>query len=146
LCIANNLIGTPNLQSGTNIHITPTLTYVQSKQREISETSQWDENSDSELGVDLRWAMTERWILNATLNPDFSQVEADAGQLDINSTFSLYYPEARPFLDRADYFSTVNGLVYTRNIADPDFGIEVTGKQTGSSSGVIITRDTKTSF
>ncbi len=147
LCIANKVTGMPSLESGTNLDITPTLTHVQSEQRDLDESTEWEDNSDTELGADIRWAMTENWILNATLNPDFSQVEADAGQLDINRTFSLFFPEARPFfLDGAEYFSTANRLVHTRNIADPDYGLKVTGKQNGSSSGVIVARDTNTSF
>ena len=91
--------------------------------------------------------MTEDWILNATFNPDFSQVEADAGQLDVNTTFSLFFPEARPFfLDGADYFKSRNRLVHTRNIADPDVGVKVTGKTNGYSGGVIVAQDTSTTF
>ncbi len=147
LCISHKVKGMPDLKSGTNLDITPTLTHVQAQHRDVSETRDWEKDSDTEVGVDVRWAMTENWILNATINPDFSQVEADAGQLDINTTFSLFYPEARPFfLDGAEYFSSANRLVHTRNIADPDFGVKVTGKQNGTSSGVIVARDTNTSF
>lgn len=147
LCIANKVTGMPNLESGNNLDITPTLTHVQSEQRDLDESTTWDENSDTEVGADIRWAMTENWILNATLNPDFSQVEADAGQLDVNTTFSLFFPEARPFfLDGAEYFSSSNRLVHTRNIADPDYGAKLTGKADGGSAGVIVARDTSTSF
>lgn len=58
----------------------------------------WQEgNDDTELGLDLRWGITQDMVLNTTINPDFSQVEADAGQLDVNNTFSLFFPEKRPF-------------------------------------------------
>ncbi|MBV1911228.1 MAG: carbohydrate binding family 9 domain-containing protein, partial [Kangiellaceae bacterium] len=147
LCIANKVSGMPNLESGNNLDITPTLTHVDAKHRDLDESTDWDDISDTEVGVDIRWAMTENWILNATLNPDFSQVEADAGQLDINTTFSLFFPEARPFfLDGAEYFNSSNRLVHTRNIADPDFGVKITGKVDGSSAGMIVARDTSTSF
>jgi len=147
LCQANKLKGMPNLKMGQNVDVTPTLTSIKSEQRDPATSRAWESTSDTEVGLDLRWAMSENWILNATLNPDFSQVEADAGQLDINTTFSLFYPEARPFfLDGADYFDTSNRLVHTRNIADPDFGIKVTGKSNGQSAGVILAQDTSTSF
>ncbi len=147
LCQANKLKGMPNLQMGRNLDITPTLTSIRSERRVPESSLAWDSFEDTEVGLDLRWSMTENWVLNATLNPDFSQVEADAGQLDINRTFSLFFPEARPFfLDGAEYFSTSNRLVHTRNIADPDFGIKITGKSDGQSAGVIIAQDTQTSF
>ncbi|MDQ7049714.1 MAG: DUF5916 domain-containing protein [Enterobacterales bacterium] len=147
LCQAKKLKGMPNLKMGQNIDVTPTLTSLSAEQRDPATSSAWQSNNATEVGLDLRWAMTENWILNATINPDFSQVEADAGQLDINTTFSLFYPEARPFfLDGADYFSSSNRLVHTRNIANPDYGIKVTGKSNGQSSGVILAQDTSTSF
>jgi len=148
LCQVNKVSGMPNIKAGNNLDITPTLTHVSAEQRDPENNTDWKNiASDTEVGLDVRWAMTENWILNATLNPDFSQVEADAGQLDINTTFSLFFPEARPFfLDGADYFSSDNRLVHTRNIADPDYGLKITGKSGGNSAGLIIAKDTTTSF
>lgn len=148
LCQVNKVTGMPKIEAGNNLDITPTLTSVKAEQRDPENNTDWEDvSSDTELGLDVRWAMTENWVLNGTINPDFSQVEADSGQLDINTTFSLFYPEARPFfLDGADYFSSRNRLVHTRNIADPDYGVKVTGKSDGNSAGVIIARDTNTSF
>ncbi len=107
LCQVNKLTGMPNIETSNNLDVTPTLTYVNSRQREPQVNQDWqDSEIDTEPGVDVRWSMTENWVLNATLNPDFSQIDADAGQLDINTTFSLFFPEARPFfLDGAEYFS-----------------------------------------
>ncbi len=147
LCQAKKLNGMPNLKMGKNLDLTPTLTSLRSEQRDPESSLAWDSVEDTDVGLDLRWAMSENWVLNATLNPDFSQVEADAGQLDVNRTFSLFYPEARPFfLDGAEYFSSSNRLVHTRNIADPDFGVKLTGKSDGHSAGVILAQDTQTSF
>jgi len=149
LCQINKVKGMPELQSsGANFDITPTVTYVQSEERDVEANEPWNTVSDDfEFGGDFRWAMTEDWILNATVNPDFSQVEADVGQLDVNTTFSLFFPESRPFfLDGADYFKSRNRLVHTRNIANPDYGIKVTGKTNGYTGGVIAASDTETSF
>jgi len=149
LCQANKLKGMPTLKaSGTNIDVIPTVTYVKNEEREMVPITSWEEvNNNTDFGVDFRWAITEDWILNTTINPDFSQVEADAGQLDINTTFSLFYPEARPFfVDGADYFRTMNRVVHTRNIADPDYGFKVSGKSDGYSLGVIAASDESTSF
>jgi len=149
LCQANKLKGIPNLKkTSTNIDITPTVTYLKNDTRDVEPISDWEEmNNEADFGVDFRWAMTEDWIVNATVNPDFSQVEADAGQLDINTTYSLFYPESRPFfLDGADYFSSMNRLVHTRNIADPDYGVKLSGKTNGYSLGVISATDASTSI
>jgi hypothetical protein len=148
LCQSNKLTGMPELQtSSANVDLTPTLITLSNESRELSPETSWEDFDTTELGLDLRWAMTEDWILNATINPDFSQVEADSGQLDVNTTFSLFYPEARPFfLDGADYFRTRNRLVHTRNIADPDYGLKVTGKTNGYTLGVIAATDENTNF
>lgn len=148
LCQSHKVTGMPNIEAGNNLDITPTLTYVRNESRDPKIQSNWqDANTDTEVGADVRWSVTEDWILNATLNPDFSQVDADGGQLDINTTFSLFFREARPFfLDGADYFASSNRLVHTRNIADPDYGLKLSGKQDGHTAGIIVARDTNTSF
>ncbi len=56
--------------------------------------------------MSARWGVTPNLSLNAALNPDFSQVEADAAQLDVNTRFALFYPEKRPFFQEgADFFA-----------------------------------------
>lgn len=67
--------------------------------------------------------------LDATINPDFSQVESDAGLVTVNERFALFVPEKRPFfLEGIELFATPNDLVYTRRILDPIAGGKVTGK------------------
>jgi len=147
LCQIYKVKGMPNLETGNNLDVTPTLTYSNSESRDVEAGTDWENESNADVGVDFRWAVTEDWILNATVNPDFSQIEADSGQLDINSTFSLFYPEARPFfLDGADYFNSTNRLVHTRNIADPVYGLKLSGKSDVHSTGIIVSRDNNTSF
>lgn len=93
-------------------------------------------------GIDLRYPVTSTLVANATVNPDFSQVEADALQIDVNQRFALFYPEKRPFfLEGAEFFTTPLDLVYTRRIADPTFGGKVTGKVGRASLGVIALGD-----
>ena len=54
-----------------------------------------------------KWGITPNLTLNAAVNPDFSQVEADVAQLDVNTQFALFFPEKRPFfLEGADFFRT----------------------------------------
>jgi hypothetical protein len=85
--------------------------------------------------------------LGAAINPDFSQVEADAAQLDINTQFVLYYPEKRPFfLEGASIFDSPLNMVYTRTVADPDWGVKLTGKEGGHAIGFFSARDTVTNL
>ncbi|HEX6972774.1 MAG TPA: DUF5916 domain-containing protein, partial [Vicinamibacterales bacterium] len=84
--------------------------------------------SDFNAGANMRLGLTNLSI-DATVNPDFSQVESDAGLVTINQRFSLFYPEKRPFfLEGIELFATPNQLVYTRQIVDPIAGGKLTGK------------------
>jgi hypothetical protein len=91
------------------------------------------ESTEPTAGVSARIGFTN-FSLDATLNPDFSQVEADAGQVTVNERFALLLTEKRPFfLEGIELFATPNQLVYTRRVADPLVGGKVTGKLGASS-------------
>src|SRR5579884_2684471 len=98
-----------------------------------------------ELGGTVRWGVTQNLTLTATANPDFSQVEADVGQVTVNERFALFYPEKRPFfLEGLEQFDTPNSLLYTRRIAHPVFGAKLTGKVGGTGIaylGAVDSRD-----
>jgi hypothetical protein len=73
--------------------------------------------------------MRQNLSLNGTINPDFSQVEADVGQVTLNERFALFYPEKRPFfLDGLELFDTPGQLIYTRQIVAPVAGAKLAGK------------------
>ena len=147
LCTISKAQGFEALESGTNLEIIPTVTGTRHETRNPATDTWQREDNDTDAGLDLRWGINQNLYLNATLNPDFSQVEADSTQLDTNTTFSLYYPERRTFfLDGADYFNTYLNLVHTRNIANPDYGIKLTGKQGRHGFGLLTADDTTTSF
>ena len=84
--------------------------------------------TDFNPGVNVHLGLTNASV-DGTANPDFSQVESDAGQVTANERFALYYPEKRPFfLEGIELFSTPNQLVYTRQIANPMVGGKFSGK------------------
>src|SRR5206468_5258440 len=88
-----------------------------------------DYQQKGELGGDIRWGIRQNLTLNGTINPDFSQVEADVGQVLLNERFALFYPEKRPFfLDGLELFDSPNQLIYTRRIVAPTAGVKLTGK------------------
>jgi len=163
LCQFDQLKGFETVEAGNNFQLTPTLTISRQDEKpqrdivlpngDIDEDNtvpgEWENGDfDVEPGLDIRWGITQDMVLNATINPDFSQVEADAGQLDVNNTFSLFYPEKRPFfLDGASYFDTTRfNFVHTRNIAEPDYGVKLTGKTNEHSYGLMVANDNNTTF
>jgi hypothetical protein len=87
------------------------------------------EEFDPEFGVNGRLGITQNLVLDATYNPDFSHVEADAFQMSVNERFALFFPEKRPFfLEGTEVFRTPKRLVYTRQVLDPVGGAKLTGK------------------
>lgn len=99
-------------------------------------------DEEVEAGLTLRWNPTASVTALGTVNPDFSQVEADAVQLDVNERFALFFPEKRPFfLEGAEAFSSFLPVVFTRTIADPTAGAKVTGKEGPHGFGLLAAED-----
>ncbi len=147
LCQLKGVTGFKKAKQGQNLAVIPTMVLGRGRSRDPDESLDWDYTGNQEVGLDLAWSVTPEVTLQATLNPDFSQVEADVAQLSINNTNALFFGERRPFfLANADYFSTNYNLVYTRNINAPDFGIKVTGRNDQHTLGVFVANDESTSF
>ncbi|HST07579.1 MAG TPA: DUF5916 domain-containing protein [Gemmatimonadaceae bacterium] len=95
-----------------------------------------------QLGGRVQWGITNTLTLNAAVNPDFAEVESDAGQFVIDPRQALFFPEKRPFfLEGLDAFSTPHNLIYTRRIAQPDAALKLTGKVAGTGLGVLSAAD-----
>lgn len=83
----------------------------------------------ADAGLGIRYAFSTSMTGEVTINPDYSQVESDAAQIDVNSAFALSYPEKRPFFQEgSDLFSTWLSAVYTRTINDPLVAAKFTGR------------------
>src|SRR5262249_41495316 len=83
--------------------------------------------TDVRGGVDAKVVLHDQITVDATVNPDFSQVESDEPQVTINQRYEVFFPEKRPFfLENADYFQTPITLFFSRRIGDPRFGGRVT--------------------
>lgn len=96
------------------------------------------ENPEGEIGLNARYGLTRNLVLDATVNPDFSQVEADATRITVNERFALFFPEKRPFfLEGSEVFQTPQQLVYTRRIVDPLGGAKLSGKAGSVSLGYL---------
>jgi len=148
LCQIGELGGIRDLEPRLDLEFDPTLTAARTDTREsFPDSPLRDGPTEGEAGLTFRWGVTPNLTLHATLNPDFSQVEADARQLDVNTQFALSYPEKRPFfLEGADLFATAIGTVYTRNLADPDWGLKLTGKAGPNAIGLLASHDAVTNL
>ncbi len=83
---------------------------------------------NSDIGGDFKWLPNANHAIDATINPDFSQVESDASQVTANERFALFFSEKRPFfLEGLDLLSTPLQVVYTRTITSPRWGARATG-------------------
>ncbi|HUP43391.1 MAG TPA: DUF5916 domain-containing protein [Thermoanaerobaculia bacterium] len=142
VCQFEAVAGLTGMATGVNVEVVPTLTGIRADTRASLDAPLVEGGEDAELGVTGRWSITPNTALGATVNPDFSQVEADAVELNVNERFALRFPEKRPFfLEAADFFETPLEAVFTRTVADPAYGARLTGKQGASAFGVMFTED-----
>lgn len=142
VCQFQRITGLEGMTTGRNLEINPTVTGLGTEARPapVADFETVDESLEPGLFVD--WGPAPNLSLSGTVNPDFSQVEADAAQLDVNTRFALFFPEKRPFfLEGADLFETRLPLVFTRTVADPDGGLKVTGKEGAHGFGAFVARD-----
>ena len=145
LCQFNKLTGIQGISPGRNLEFDPTLTASRTDALDMAGFPSGGLARGpikAEPGITAKWGLTPNLILNATANPDFSQVEADVAQLDVNKRFALYYPEKRPFfLEAGDFFLTPIQAVFTRTVADPLWGLKLTGKSGRSALGFFAAQD-----
>lgn len=147
VCQFSDLTGFEGITPGRHLELDPTVTVDRSDHRDDPPDGDLVEGDvEVEGGLTLTWGITPDIIFSGAINPDFSQVEADALELDVNQQFAIFYPERRPFfLEGADFFATPLRTVFTRNVADPDWGAKVTGKKGRSAFGTFVAQDARTS-
>jgi hypothetical protein len=148
LCQVSELEGLEGITPGRDLELVPTLTGLRSREREeLTDPTLTTVSNDLDAGLNARWGMTDNFTVNAALNPDFSQVEADVAQLDVNTQFALFYPEKRPFfLEGAETYNSPIDAVYTRTVVDPSWGVKLSGKHGRNALGVYATRDATTTL
>ena len=129
LAQAGRLEGLRDVNAGRLVEFNPVLT--------ASRVGLYDEatdrlarsSPDADFGMNMTFGVTSNLTLDATYNPDFSQVEADAGQIVVNERFAQFLQEKRPFfLEGTEIFSLPRQLIYTRSIVNPVAGAKLTGK------------------
>jgi len=140
LAQSGSLDGLNDLRRGLVLEATPTVTAHADRSPTLGNGRDYQKKAD--LGGDVRWGIRQNLTLNGTINPDFSQVEADVGQVLLNERFALFYPEKRPFfLDGLELFDSPNQLIYTRQIVAPLGGLKLTGKLGGTNIASMLVGD-----
>ncbi len=100
-----------------------------------------------EPSVGAKYTIGSDITIEATYNPDFSQIESDAAQVDVNSTIALFFPERRPFFQEgADVFRTLFNSFYTRTVNDPQYAAKVISRKQGLTVGFMSAQDENTPY
>ncbi|UCE17884.1 MAG: carbohydrate binding family 9 domain-containing protein, partial [Gemmatimonadota bacterium] len=150
LCQAAVLKGIRGVNAGRNMEILPYALSFQAGSLEDSDDPEspfQNEDVDGAIGFNFKYGLTSDLTLDFAYNPDFSQVESDVAQIDINTPFALFYPEKRPFfLEGNDIFSSQIHAVYTRTINDPILAAKLTGRVNETSIGYILAKDERSPF
>lgn len=123
VCQWGTLRGIRNVESGNPIEFLPSfVSYQSGSLANTGDPTSNFVNGDiqGEASLGMKYSISSDMTAEATINPDFSQVESDATEINVNSTFALFYPERRPFFQEgSDLFNSWFDLVYTRSINDP---------------------------
>jgi len=124
MCQWGSLTGIEDIKPGKNLEIMPNIIGYQSgaiNDNSDPKSGFNNEDIDGEASFNVRYGLSSNSSLEVAYNPDFSQIESDADQVDVNTTFALYYSEGRPFFQEgSDLFNTWIDGIYTRSINDPE--------------------------
>ena len=149
-CQGGYIVGITGVRSTSSVEMLP---YVVGQQRgevgDNSDPSSTFENGKvgGRVGGGVRYSPSPDLAMEAVVNPDFSQVESDATQISVNSTFALFYSEKRPFfLLGADMFSNQTQTFYSRTINNPLGGARIVGKAGAFSYSYLAALDRNTPY
>ena len=131
-----HLVGLTDLHRGLVLDLNPSVT---SRTTGAPSPTGWDYQGGSpEFGGTVRWGISNNLSLTGTANPDFSQIESDAGQLLFDPRDESFFQEKRPFfLDGIEQFTTPNNLIYTRRVVQPAAAAKLTGKYLSTDVAVL---------
>jgi hypothetical protein len=149
-CKWGTIDGIHNVHPGKGFEVLPTFVGYQTGSLADPNTVDSpfeNEDPDGELSIGGKYSVSSDITLEGTYNPDFSQIESDAAQIEVNSTVSLFYPERRPFFQEgSDIFRTIFNAFYTRTVNDPQFAVKMTGRMNKTSIGFLSALDDNTPY
>ena len=142
---AATLDGLEGISPGHNIELIPyglMRSFRALDTRDFSNPYFQKATAQGQPGMDAKFVIHDRFVVDLTANPDFSQVESEDPQITVNQRYAVYFPEKRPFfLENEDFFRTPLNLFFTRSIGDPSAGIRLTGKDGPYSVGLMAADD-----
>lgn len=143
ICNSNQLIGLDDLPHGAHWVAAP---YVSAGRTSVPSgdlgSPLESQDPDEDIGIDFKWTPNADTVIDATLNPDFSQIESDVAQISANERFALFFPEKRPFfLEAIDLLQTPIQAVYTRTVTSPRGGLRATDRQGKTAYTILATED-----
>jgi hypothetical protein len=137
--------GLENISPGRNFQLIPYglfRSYRDLDLRDVDHPKFTQRDAYGQIGLDAKAVVKDKFVLDATANPDFSQVESDEPQVTVNQRFEVQFPEKRPFfLENSNYFQTPIPLLFTRRIVDPQWGVRLTGKDGPWAVGMLVADD-----
>lgn len=143
VCTFGKITGLRNLPAGDHLVVAPYLTAQQlGEPRSGLGSDLVNHQVGGEAGLDLKWNPSADTAVDATINPDFSQVESDVAVISTNERFAIFIEEKRPFfLEGVELFSTPVQAVYTRTLTSPRWGARTTGKSGDYAYTLLVAQD-----
>jgi hypothetical protein len=142
MCQWGTLTGIRGIDPPRNLEVIASAIGTQTGTRPDSLPDFHYANPEGEASLNLRYALTSTSSTELTINPDFSQIESDAGRIDINEPFMLSYDEKRPFfLEGSELYRTWLPAIDTRSISNPAAAAKLLGSQGRTSFAWTIARD-----
>ncbi|MEQ1645044.1 MAG: DUF5916 domain-containing protein, partial [Pyrinomonadaceae bacterium] len=140
------ITGLDDVKYERTLEVVPSVTLSETGSRvqanEIATGRFVNEPIKQQIGVTLKYTITPSITLDAAINPDFAEIEADAPVVTANQRFPIFFQEKRPFfLEGADIFNSPLQVFYSRNIVDPDFAVKLSGKTGPTSFGILAASD-----
>ena len=137
--------GLENISPGHNFQFIPYGIFRSFRDldlRDLDHPTFTQRDAFGQIGLDAKAVVKDKFVLDATANPDFSQIESDDPQVTVNQRFEVQFPEKRPFfLENSNYFQTPIPLLFTRRIVDPQWGVRLTGKDGPWAVGMLVADD-----
>ena len=137
-----------NIKSPLNLELLPSVVYGRNNER--ANPDKWGETEVfNDIGIGIKYGITSSTTAEITINPDFSQVESDAFQVEVNQRYPIFYREKRPFFmegaDIFNFFTDSSGYmptaVHTRRIVNPNWGAKLTGSMGKTAFGILAAGD-----
>ena len=142
------LDGMTNLSTSRNLEFLPTVTAIRAETLHSGADAHDHEHLDTQAqgAINVKYGVTSNLVFDFTYNPDFSQIESDQAQIEVNQRFPVFFPERRPFFIEGQEIYQISApfplsLVHTRTVVDPRYGAKLSGKAGNVSLGFMVAND-----